>query len=264
MDALGRSVRLAVAGLVIAGGCLFAATAAGAASPQVAISPAGPYHDGETVTVSVAASPLFTPETKVNILECADPGGTVANLPTDNVPCDGQTIQAGTLYVGASGAVTERAYTLYQLPSAALGEQQGWNPVCDTTHPCVLFIGVAQDNFSLAHTFSAPFSIEAGTSSANSGTVSTTSTLAPAGSSPNTSTVATADTSSSAPPSTPGAASSGSESAAVTLGGSSGTLAFTGVSFGLIWPAALGVVLILIGSAGRRRLARGVVFRGMR
>lgn len=233
--------RAALAGwasLVLAGSCLLGAHPAGATAPAVTISPAGPYRDGESVTVSVARSALFTPETKVNIIECADPGGTVANLPVNDSTCNGQTIQGGTLYVGAGGAVTEHGYILYKLPSAALDDLPGWLPDCDATHECVLFVGVDQNDFTQPHVFSAPFSIEP----ADAGSTTSTST--------STTSQPSAGVSLQAP--SAGGGASGDP------GSPGGSLAFTGVSGTLAWPAGAGLALLAVGSAGRRRL-RGVL-----
>ena len=55
------------------------------------------YQNGQTVSVSVGPNSLFVPQLGVVILECADPGGTVANLPTASIDCDGNTIQGDTV-----------------------------------------------------------------------------------------------------------------------------------------------------------------------
>jgi len=119
----------------------------------------GTYRDGETVTVAVGANGLFPGYSKVNILECADPGGATANLPTSFSDCDGDTIQGGTIITAADGSFSEPDYQIYSLPNRALGEQPNRLPLCNVTNPCVLYVGEDQNNFSQPKMFSAPFTV---------------------------------------------------------------------------------------------------------
>ncbi len=243
-----RSVALLL--LIIVAACWAGTSRADAATPTVTISPAGPYHDGESVTVSIGPNSVFTPNTRVNILECADPGGTPAGLPSSDKSCDGQTIQNGTLYVGSNGAVNESGYVLYALPNrTVLEEAASSEPTCNTSNACALFVGVSQNDFGQAHLFSSSFSIA---------TAPLTSTSATS-SSPNGG-AGSATTSNSGTTTSP--ASTGDPSAAVTLGtgnagssaASSGSLAFTGVPPTLPRMVLLGSVLMAAGSIARRRL----------
>jgi hypothetical protein len=139
---------------------------ASAATPPVSMSSPSSgtmYQTGSTIKVTVAPNKVFKPGVRVNILECADKGGTTSNLPSDNSTCDGNTIQGQTIIVAKNGGVTAR-YTLYRTPNALLGEQSTWQPVCNATHRCVLYVGQNQDDFRQPKVFSAPFSI-AGTKS---------------------------------------------------------------------------------------------------
>ena len=147
---------------------------AGASAPTVTMSPSTDLHDGESVSVSIGPNTVFTPNAGVNILECADPGGTLANLPKSDSTCDGNTIQGNTILVAANGSASEAKYTVYLLPSPALGEQANNQPVCNQTDPCVLYVGQSQNDFTAPKVFSAPFTIAPA-----SGGGTTTTTLRP-------------------------------------------------------------------------------------
>jgi hypothetical protein len=134
------------------------APAGAATTPTLTVTPGGPYHSGETINVSVGANRFFRPFGRVNILECADPRGTKANLPTDENTCDGNTIQGNTILVKKDGSFSERGYQLYVLPSVALGETPDARPVCNRKSPCVLYVGEDQGNFTWPKEFSRPFS----------------------------------------------------------------------------------------------------------
>jgi hypothetical protein len=135
-------------------------------SPTVTVNPsqpAGGYADQTNVTVSVGANTLFTPNHAINVLECADPGGTTAGLPIDDSTCDGTTIQPQTVAVAHDGSFTVTNYTLYELPNSILGEPSNAQPVCDLADPCVLYVGQDQNDFTQPKLFSAPFVIGAPT-----------------------------------------------------------------------------------------------------
>ena len=159
--------------------CRYLASATGSA-PSLVLSPATGFHDGQSISVSVGANGYFTPNSHVNILECADPGGSVANLPKDISTCDGNTIQGNTILIAANGSFSEAHYTLYVLPSSTLGEQSNDQPVCNQSNPCVLYVGQNQNDFTAPKVFSAPFSIQSssGSSTTTSPTNQTTTTLA--------------------------------------------------------------------------------------
>ena len=95
------------------------------AAPALTITP-GPYHDGQLINVSVGPNNYFTPYARINILECADPGGKTKNLPTNVTACDGNTIQGTTILVQPNGSFSEHGYQLFALPNASqLGETAG-------------------------------------------------------------------------------------------------------------------------------------------
>jgi hypothetical protein len=229
--------RVVAVGCLCMGALVVGAASAGAstATPSVTITPGpskGAFTSGQTVTVSVGPNSLFVPLTRVNILECADPGGTAANLPTSLNTCDAITIQGDSVIVQANGSFVEHSYQLFSLPSAALGEQANWQPVCNATHTCVLYVGENQDDFTQPKIFSRPF------------------TITPSAADP------------SAVPSAVGGAvtTTTDPSAAVSL--PAATLAFTGVPTGVVWMAALGVGLVGVGLAGRRLLLRRLTRKG--
>lgn len=158
----------AMAGAAVSAAALLAlvplaGVASAASGPPVTLSPApvgspiGNIPDQTTLTISIGANSTFTPGAKVNILECADPGGSTANLPTDLSSCDGNTIQGDTVLVQSDGSISYSNYTLYQLPSPILGEPPSNFPVCDSTDACVLYIGQDQTDFTQPKTFSSPF-----------------------------------------------------------------------------------------------------------
>ena len=209
-----------------------------AAGAPVTVTPApdnGQYHDGQTVAVSVGPNASFVPNTRVVILECADPGGSAANLPTSLSHCDENTVQADTVLVQGNGAISDGSYPLYALPSSALGEQSNWQPVCSATQQCVLFVGEDQNDFTKPKFFSAAFTVTA----ANGGSPPATATTAPA-----------AGRAAAGVGGNPG----NGVSAAVSL--PAATLAFTGVPGWAPCLAALGLGLAAAGAVGRRAARR--------
>ena len=210
-------------------------TAHAVGGPDVTVSPGpanGSYRDQQVVRVSVGANRTFTPNSRVVILECADPGGSVANLPTSFSACDENTIQPDTTVVHADGSFSETAYTIYALPNAQLGEQANWQPVCGANHPCVLFVGEDQNDFSQAKAFSAAFEVNG----------SAAAPTAPA-SGPSGAAAAPATASAAAP-----------ASAAVSLAPSQ--LAFTGLSDWAAGLVALGLLLVGLAVAAASLLRR--------
>ena len=127
----------------------------------IAPDPSGGYVDGQTITISVGANSHFAPNASIKILQCADPGGGNSGLPKSIANCDGNTIQAGTLVVGRNGSFTQKNYPIYRLPSSQLAEVPSGIPVCNSAHPCVLYIGQNQEDFTKPKIFSAPFTVKA-------------------------------------------------------------------------------------------------------
>jgi hypothetical protein len=205
---------------------------AAAATPSVTLTPApakGTYGNAENVTVSVGANSMFAPNSRVSIIECADPGGAAAHLPTSLSGCDEDTIQGNTVLVQSDGSFVEHGYTLYSLPNATLGEKATWLPVCDPTHQCVLYVGENQDDFTQPKIFSQPFAV---TSTASTGTNGAVAAAEPATTPTTPTTISTAV---SLPPA---------------------TLAFTGAPDDVGWLVAAGLGMIALGILGRRAVRR--------
>ncbi len=224
---------------------------AGASTPTLTVTPGPPFHSGETVNVSVGPNTVFTPFARVNILECADPGGSAANLPKDDTTCDGNTIQGDSLIVRRDGGFSEQSYTLYQLPSTALGEQPDFQPVCNATNPCVLFVGQDQNDFTQPKLFSTPFSIADGGPSAAAPVPAPTLSASSGAPGPATGVTGKSASSGSSLSSGDGptAPVKATASAAASQTAGPGTLAFTGVSAAQREMAVIGAVLLLGGVA---------------
>ncbi len=136
------------------------------------VTTGAPYSSGQTIYVSVAANSTlslsnletnggYTGEPAMKAVECSDPGGLTANLPsTPSGHCDGQTLLS-TSAVNADGSFSINNFNIYALPDApTFGENPDSTPVCGIgNNECVLYLGPAQNDFSKPHLFSAPFSV---------------------------------------------------------------------------------------------------------
>lgn len=129
--------------------------------PAVTLTPAPSpsLRGGQVVGVSVGPNKYFTPYSRIEILECADPGGQAANLPTSDLACDGNTTAGFSVLVNKDGSFSTNRYQLYSLPNSVLGEPHDNLPVCNATHMCVLYVGQDQTNFHSPKVFSAPFTV---------------------------------------------------------------------------------------------------------
>jgi hypothetical protein len=245
----GRSIGIALIAIVAPSLAALAAVenAGASAPPSLAVSPAGNYHDGQSIQVSVGSNSYFTPHSRIVIVECADPGGLTSNLPRDDTTCDGNTVQGNTLLISADGSFSQSSYTVYLLPTPTLGEQSNAQPICNQTNYCVLYVGQDQNDFTAPKVFSAPFLV-----APTSGTTGTTSPASGApGSSATTGTTGTSGTNGAPKTST----STGAD-AAVSLA-SSATLANTGPPSEIEWVVVAGLALLLSGLLGRRLVLRG-------
>ena len=145
-----------VAGLVVVA---MAGGAGAVAAPALNITP-GPYHNLQLINVSVGPNHYFKPYSRINIIECADPGGKTRNLPVSVTACDGNTIEGNTILVQRNGSFSEHGYQLFALPNAPqLGEQPDTLPACNQKKICVLYVGQNQENFTAPKMFSPPFAI---------------------------------------------------------------------------------------------------------
>lgn len=250
----------AATALALVAGSAWAMPQAVAADPSLSMTPgptSHPYANGQNLVLSVGANTRFTPNTRIEVLECAAPKGV---LPIDDSTCDGNTAQYGSVLVGPDGSFQVPSYTLYQLPNSVLGEQNNHDPVCNATHECVLYIGQDQNDFSKPKMFSPVFSV--GSTSPVGTTPSPSGGSSPTGGS----------TGHGAGGSTSSTGGTGSVDPSVSLGdppaGSSGvdpgvsaqaagTLAFTGIGEVPLL-VGVGAILVLLGAAGRnvRRRAR--------
>lgn len=219
---------------------------AAAATPTVDISPVPTgrlFTSGQTVTVSVGPNGVFTPHTKILILECADPQGSPANLPTSFISCDGNTLQGNPVEVQADGSIRAEDYPMYALPNAGLDEQANWVPACNRTMACVLYVGENFNDFSMPKIFSSPFYFTASAPAIGKVVPSPAAAAAAAAGGPSghaaVAPSTTANPSGTAPP--------GSVSVPAA------TLAFTGFPAEAPWLAGLGAVLVLAGVVLRRR-----------
>ena len=211
--------------------------AGAAAGPAVAtVTPSARLTDGQFVAVHASGLP---PERTIQVEECA---GTTAAPPTDNGSCDGLTLdtQAGTDAHGTYGnspddANGDTGYRVYTRPSRLLNSPT--TIACDARHPCVLYIGVDQNDFSKEHVF-VDIAFDAGVLAPAAATApaTTTTTTAPA--------AVTLIDLASAP--------------ARPAGGSSpASLAFTGPSPYAGALAGVGLFTAVAGSLARRRALRG-------
>lgn len=251
-------IPLGIAVIAVIAGVGWALPQAGAADPTLTMTPgptSHPYANGQNIALSVGPNSTFTPNFRIEVLECAAPKGV---LPVDDSTCDGNTAQYGSVLVAANGSLQVPAYTLYQLPNATLGEQNNHAPVCNASEECVLYLGQDQNDFTRPKIFSPPFTVG---STAPAGTTPTAAGgTAPAGGSAS---------HSGASGSTPTAGSAGGVDPSASLGTAGGTnaldpavsaqapgtLAFTGVEQ-LPLLVGAGLLLMVLGTVGihtRRR-----------
>ena len=136
------------------------ATASSANPPSLHMT-RGPYHEGETINLSVGANRYFKPYSRIIIIECADPGGKKGALPVNVDTCDGNTVQSNSVLVNTNGSFSDTTYTMYVLPNETeLGETPDDRPICNAKHDCVLYVGEDQENFTWPKIWSHPFTIE--------------------------------------------------------------------------------------------------------
>jgi hypothetical protein len=137
---------------------------AAAATPTVSVSATNPANS-QSLTVSGRGFPGRSKDpTGVVILECADPGGSVVNLPTTANQCDGATENPLPVNVDTSGNFSTK-YTFVALT----GSHGASNIACDVSHACVLWVGIDYNNaFQGTHAFSSPFRIGAPESASSS------------------------------------------------------------------------------------------------
>jgi hypothetical protein len=171
---IGAGLALCVGALTLLSG------PASASAPAVVLSPqpkSGQFESGQTIQVSVGANSTFPAHSLIVILACADPGGDSAHLPVSLGTCDENSVQGDTVLVGADGSFTEKSYPVYSLPNAIFGEQSNWQPVCNATNQCVLFVGEDQNDFTKPKVFSAPFAVAGVAATASTATTTPSTTV---------------------------------------------------------------------------------------
>jgi hypothetical protein len=127
----------------------------GSALPIGTVS-SGPFSSGQVIEVKIPTNSTFPSGAGINIEECAAPGGVA---PTDPATCDGVTHQGDTVDAASDGSVDYSNFAVYALPDPSIGDT-GTQPVCDLSNECVLFIGENQNDFTMPHFFSQPFSVK--------------------------------------------------------------------------------------------------------
>jgi hypothetical protein len=140
---------------------------------QGIVTPGTPYTSGQTIDLVVGANTTMNNAAMVaagypsgadpiKFLECADPGGTTANLPIKPTQCEPATVESNS-GAGADGSMSltgANGYTVYALPDSALGSN---GTVCGSaSNPCVIGIFADQNDFTKPHLFSAPFQVVVG------------------------------------------------------------------------------------------------------
>ena len=148
------------AALLLGGSLLLGTAEEVGAAPSVVLSPTSPrsqggvalFSDGETVPLSVAGG-FLPPDAAVKVIECADPGASVANLPLSVESCDGDTLLSE---VSTSDGGVSMHFEFFSLPSATLDETPPGLVSCDLQNPCVLYVGVNQEDFTQPKLFPPP------------------------------------------------------------------------------------------------------------
>jgi hypothetical protein len=143
-----------VAGALVASAVLVVPGGTAAAAAGVTLTPlATAYTNAQNVTVSGTGFPTRAQNPSgLQIIECADPGGTTGNLPMDNTTCDGTTINPLPILTDSNGNFSA-SYSMVQLKMSTGGVVN-----CDNANECVLWVGVDYINSFLgAHAFSTPF-----------------------------------------------------------------------------------------------------------
>lgn len=254
---MNRTLRLGLfcVGAGLAASAAWLPTAGAASGAEVTVSPSGPYHSGQTVRVSVGPNSLFTPHLRVVMLECADPGGSAANLPTSVKQCDGNTVQGDSVIVQADGSFSESTYTMFSLPNEALAEEPSGQPVCNSSSPCVLYVGLNQEDFTQPKVFSQPFVVTPGSGATSSGAPGSGTQASPGAAPPSSAVGSSPAGAAGASGGTAGASGPAPADAAVSLSGA-GQLAFTGPPYELRSVLLVGGLLMMLGSVGRLFIRR--------
>ena len=231
----GLGLILAVTSLVVSGKSYASGSTGTVTAPT---APAGPYADGQTITVSGTGFATRASGNTIEIIECADPDGTPTNLPQDNSSCDGTTENSNTIVPATDGSFTDQ-YPITELDTVVSGGGYESNINCNATNYCVLWIGEDDVNNFTGTTdqpvaFSPPFLINP---ASGGGTTTTTEP-----------TTTTTELSASAAETSP-TSSAGPTSSATSL-------AFTGVGALVGLLTFLGGLMVVGGTLVRWHLGR--------
>jgi hypothetical protein len=138
---------------------------------------AQPFSSGQIISVVVPGNAVWGSGASIKIIECS---AAVVSVTSDAAAlplCDGLTIQGDTILAAADGSINYGNYTVYALPDTfSLAESASGTPVCNTSNPCVLYIGADQTHpFSSAHVWSQnwlvqPFANDTGYTNPGDGT----------------------------------------------------------------------------------------------
>lgn len=156
---------LTAVGVAVSTGLLMLSSVppASAGGPTASIVPSTGLVDLQVVTVTGSG---FPPNTRIEIMECA---GTVQKPPKDNSTCQGETVDNRAETDAKGSFVNEPhdpsghtfGYQILRLPRPRFARFV----VCDLTHPCGLFVGEDETDFTQPHTF-VPFQFRGETAAA--------------------------------------------------------------------------------------------------
>ena len=125
-----------------------------------------PFESGQTIEVNIPPNQALNTTEKIEIIECADPGGLVANLPTTVTNCDTSTKQGDTIIPNDDGSYDyfandpngDGGYQVAALPKAGT---TGTVTCGSAAVPCVLWIGNSYSSFLTNQLWSQPFQVVA-------------------------------------------------------------------------------------------------------
>src|SRR5579862_8605020 len=161
-----------------------------------ATSPFTTYHDGDFINMSMGPNTVFSPSDalggQIVAIECEYTTGSAAGDPPNANFCDAQTAAGGyplavnndgsfDYYVANGSAGNGSLMNTYAIPGSTF---PGASITCDTTHPCVWYVGENFNSFTAPHVFSNPFLMApaaAGTAPAITSASATTFTEGSAG-----------------------------------------------------------------------------------
>ena len=153
-----RAALMTMVATVVASAAFIVPFAGSASAATTVTIPAGNPTDGQTIVVSGNGFPVHSAlPGGLEIIECSDPDGLVANLPTDAASgCDGTTVNGSQINTDATGTFS----TSYGI--SALSSTGNSNINCDPTDFCVLWVGQDFNGAFLSgpHAFSAAFEVQ--------------------------------------------------------------------------------------------------------